>query len=206
MSRRRAARDRRRVQVPQLLPQGHHRRPHRLPPLVSRFLISRHSHHTHTFFLSLSMVNAERRLRARGHNELDEPAFTQPLMYEKIRSRRSVPALYEEHLIVRVPVPCSCPCPLAAPSVLLASRTSTRLFQFKGCAPSRCRPSRCLRPQPICWAAPSRELRNGSRIQLEGKPMKFSRVLETTLYPPANNGMTSFCSGRTSSCLAVLGR
>ncbi|EMD32179.1 hypothetical protein CERSUDRAFT_118815 [Gelatoporia subvermispora B] len=34
-----------------------------------------------------------------GHNELDEPAFTQPLMYEKIRSRRSVPALYEEQLI-----------------------------------------------------------------------------------------------------------
>ncbi|GBE88887.1 2-oxoglutarate dehydrogenase, mitochondrial [Sparassis crispa] len=34
-----------------------------------------------------------------GHNELDEPAFTQPLMYEKIRSRRSVPALYEDHLI-----------------------------------------------------------------------------------------------------------
>ncbi|KAI8974792.1 dehydrogenase E1 and transketolase domain-containing protein 1 [Trametes punicea] len=34
-----------------------------------------------------------------GHNELDEPAFTQPLMYEKIRSRRSVPALYEERLI-----------------------------------------------------------------------------------------------------------
>ncbi|KAI0290142.1 dehydrogenase E1 and transketolase domain-containing protein 1 [Russula brevipes] len=34
-----------------------------------------------------------------GHNELDEPAFTQPLMYEKIRSRKSVPALYEEQLI-----------------------------------------------------------------------------------------------------------
>ncbi|KAI0070572.1 dehydrogenase E1 and transketolase domain-containing protein 1 [Panus rudis PR-1116 ss-1] len=34
-----------------------------------------------------------------GHNELDEPAFTQPLMYEKIRSRRSVPSLYEEQLI-----------------------------------------------------------------------------------------------------------
>ncbi|KAI9449669.1 dehydrogenase E1 and transketolase domain-containing protein 1 [Lactarius psammicola] len=34
-----------------------------------------------------------------GHNELDEPAFTQPLMYEKIRSRKSVPALYEEGLI-----------------------------------------------------------------------------------------------------------
>ncbi|TCD66088.1 hypothetical protein EIP91_001846 [Steccherinum ochraceum] len=34
-----------------------------------------------------------------GHNELDEPAFTQPLMYEKIRARRSVPALYENQLI-----------------------------------------------------------------------------------------------------------
>ncbi|KAH8085477.1 dehydrogenase E1 and transketolase domain-containing protein 1 [Cristinia sonorae] len=34
-----------------------------------------------------------------GHNELDEPAFTQPLMYEKIRSRKSVPALYENQLI-----------------------------------------------------------------------------------------------------------
>ncbi|KAN0135872.1 dehydrogenase E1 and transketolase [Lactarius tabidus] len=34
-----------------------------------------------------------------GHNELDEPAFTQPLMYDKIRSRKSVPALYEERLI-----------------------------------------------------------------------------------------------------------
>ncbi|KAI0039089.1 dehydrogenase E1 and transketolase domain-containing protein 1 [Auriscalpium vulgare] len=34
-----------------------------------------------------------------GHNELDEPAFTQPLMYQKIRSRKSVPTLYEEKLI-----------------------------------------------------------------------------------------------------------
>ncbi|KDQ09592.1 hypothetical protein BOTBODRAFT_116863 [Botryobasidium botryosum FD-172 SS1] len=34
-----------------------------------------------------------------GHNELDEPAFTQPLMYHKIRSRQSVPKLYEEKLI-----------------------------------------------------------------------------------------------------------
>lgn len=30
-----------------------------------------------------------------GHNELDEPAFTQPIMYRKIRSRKSVPELYE---------------------------------------------------------------------------------------------------------------
>ncbi|KAF7984618.1 hypothetical protein HWV62_12831 [Athelia sp. TMB] len=34
-----------------------------------------------------------------GHNELDEPAFTQPRMYEKIRSRKSVPQLYEDKLI-----------------------------------------------------------------------------------------------------------
>ncbi|TFK48888.1 dehydrogenase E1 and transketolase domain-containing protein 1 [Heliocybe sulcata] len=34
-----------------------------------------------------------------GHNELDEPAFTQPLMYGQIRSRKSVPQLYEDRLI-----------------------------------------------------------------------------------------------------------
>lgn len=37
----------------------------------------------------------------RGHNELDEPAYTQPLMYQKIRSRQSVPQLYEDKLVVR---------------------------------------------------------------------------------------------------------
>ncbi|RUS19431.1 thiamine diphosphate-binding protein [Endogone sp. FLAS-F59071] len=34
-----------------------------------------------------------------GHNELDEPAFTQPLMYRNIRTRKSVPRLYEEKLL-----------------------------------------------------------------------------------------------------------
>lgn len=38
----------------------------------------------------------------RGHNELDEPAFTQPLMYEKIRSRQSPPTLYEAQLLVGI--------------------------------------------------------------------------------------------------------
>ncbi|WWD16700.1 oxoglutarate dehydrogenase (succinyl-transferring), E1 component [Kwoniella shandongensis] len=33
-----------------------------------------------------------------GHNELDEPAYTQPLMYEKIRGRKSVPEMYEKRL------------------------------------------------------------------------------------------------------------
>ncbi|GJJ14902.1 hypothetical protein Clacol_009172 [Clathrus columnatus] len=36
-----------------------------------------------------------------GHNELDEPAFTQPRMYKLIRSRKSVPTMYEESLIDR---------------------------------------------------------------------------------------------------------
>jgi probable 2-oxoglutarate dehydrogenase E1 component DHKTD1 len=33
-----------------------------------------------------------------GHNELDEPSFTQPQMYNTIRARKSVPKLYEEKL------------------------------------------------------------------------------------------------------------
>ena len=36
-----------------------------------------------------------------GHNQLDEPAFTQPAMYSRVRSRKSVPTLYEEILAVR---------------------------------------------------------------------------------------------------------
>jgi 2-oxoglutarate dehydrogenase E1 component len=36
-----------------------------------------------------------------GHNEADEPAFTQPLMYAKIREKRSVRKLYTERLVNR---------------------------------------------------------------------------------------------------------
>lgn len=32
--------------------------------------------------------------RKHGHNEMDEPAFTQPLMYANIRQRKSIPQLY----------------------------------------------------------------------------------------------------------------
>lgn len=49
------------------------------------------------------------RFVTRGHNELDEPAFTQPQMYDKIRSRISVPQMYENHLVVRLTL--SLPCP-----------------------------------------------------------------------------------------------
>ena len=36
-----------------------------------------------------------------GHNEMDEPAFTQPLMYRTIRTRPSIPDRYVEKLQVR---------------------------------------------------------------------------------------------------------
>ncbi|MGH9194264.1 MAG: multifunctional oxoglutarate decarboxylase/oxoglutarate dehydrogenase thiamine pyrophosphate-binding subunit/dihydrolipoyllysine-residue succinyltransferase subunit, partial [Acidimicrobiia bacterium] len=36
-----------------------------------------------------------------GHNEADEPSFTQPLMYDAIKSRRSVRKLYTERLVNR---------------------------------------------------------------------------------------------------------
>src|SRR6266852_3070616 len=38
--------------------------------------------------------------RRHGHNEGDEPAFTQPLMYSKIRSRPSLSEIYTEQLIM----------------------------------------------------------------------------------------------------------
>jgi 2-oxoglutarate dehydrogenase E1 component len=37
--------------------------------------------------------------RRHGHNEIDEPSFTQPLMYERIRSHPSALSLYGEHLV-----------------------------------------------------------------------------------------------------------
>src|SRR6202163_2640767 len=38
--------------------------------------------------------------RRLGHNEGDEPAFTQPIMYSKIRERPSLTTLYTEWLIM----------------------------------------------------------------------------------------------------------
>ncbi|KPV74148.1 uncharacterized protein RHOBADRAFT_54008 [Rhodotorula graminis WP1] len=37
--------------------------------------------------------------RRRGHNELDEPAFTSPTMYNRIKNLPSVAKLYEDHLV-----------------------------------------------------------------------------------------------------------
>ena len=38
--------------------------------------------------------------RKYGHNELDDPSFTQPIMYNVIRSRRSIPDMYAEQIKV----------------------------------------------------------------------------------------------------------
>jgi 2-oxoglutarate dehydrogenase E1 component len=38
--------------------------------------------------------------RRHGHNEGDEPTFTQPIMYSKIRGRPSLTSIYTEHLIM----------------------------------------------------------------------------------------------------------
>ena len=35
-----------------------------------------------------------------GHNELDDPSFTNPVMYHAIKNRRSIPDQYSEKLIV----------------------------------------------------------------------------------------------------------
>ncbi len=39
--------------------------------------------------------------RRLGHNEADEPAITQPLMYQNIRSRKTTLELYAERLVAK---------------------------------------------------------------------------------------------------------
>jgi len=39
--------------------------------------------------------------RKRGHNETDNPSFTQPLMYDLVEAKRSTRKVYTESLIAR---------------------------------------------------------------------------------------------------------
>ncbi len=41
-------------------------------------------------------------MKKHGHNEVDEPSFTQPIMYKNIRSRPSVATLYANTLKVMI--------------------------------------------------------------------------------------------------------
>lgn len=38
--------------------------------------------------------------RLNGHNELDDPSMTQPIMYDVIKSKKSVPDRYTQQLVV----------------------------------------------------------------------------------------------------------
>lgn len=38
--------------------------------------------------------------RKYGHNELDDPSFTQPIMYNVIRNRKSIPEMYAQQIKV----------------------------------------------------------------------------------------------------------
>ena len=38
--------------------------------------------------------------RKSGHNEMDEPAFTQPIMYQVIRGKTPIPKMYAQRLVV----------------------------------------------------------------------------------------------------------
>lgn len=37
-----------------------------------------------------------------GHNEMDDPSFTQPIMYNVIQNRPTIPDQYADKLVVRV--------------------------------------------------------------------------------------------------------
>ena len=37
--------------------------------------------------------------RRHGHNELDDPTFTNPLLYKAIEMKRSIPDIYAEELV-----------------------------------------------------------------------------------------------------------
>ena len=51
-----------------------------------------------TIFVLLSLKNFFS-VTTRGHNELDDPTFTNPEMYDVIHQRESVPDLYKKKLV-----------------------------------------------------------------------------------------------------------
>ena len=76
--------------------------------------------------------------RKHGHNEGDDPSYTQPLMYQRIEAKRSVRELYTESLV------CRCDMPLAEGRVTLG-----RLQRASRSSSTRCGASP-LMPRPSC--------------------------------------------------------
>ena len=84
--------------------------------------------------------------RRHGHNEGDEPAFTQPLMYDKIRDRISIRELYTEKLVDgRRALAAKRPRRSPRPSATRCRRSTTRSTT----APSR--PARRTPGSPAHW-------------------------------------------------------
>ena len=83
--------------------------------------------------------------RRHGHNEGDEPAFTQPLMYEKIKNRISIRELYTEQLVMSGELS-------SQEAETIAETFDDKLQRGLRGGPARRRSSR--RPQPRLLRAP----------------------------------------------------
>ena len=75
--------------------------------------------------------------RRHGHNETDEPAFTQPIMYRAIRERQTVRTLYAERL--------------AAEGVVPASESKAMWDEFQGELEAAYKAAQSYRPNKADW-------------------------------------------------------
>ena len=109
--------------------------------------------------------------RRRGHNEGDDPSYTQPLMYDLIEQKRSVRKLYTESLIGRGDITIE-----EAEQVLQATTSSS----WSGSSP------RCARPTG------ADRVDHGARLPREagrhrrdrGRPEVLKRIADAYVTPP----------------------
>ncbi|HYP22018.1 MAG TPA: multifunctional oxoglutarate decarboxylase/oxoglutarate dehydrogenase thiamine pyrophosphate-binding subunit/dihydrolipoyllysine-residue succinyltransferase subunit [Actinomycetota bacterium] len=99
--------------------------------------------------------------RRYGHNEADEPAFTQPLMYSKIEERRSVRKLYTESLLNRGELSVE---EAEASLESFRERMQTSLKEVKESAPPK--PVRAVPPRPAGVLPPTDTAVNRERLDL----------------------------------------
>ena len=124
-----------------------------------------------------------------GHNEADEPAFTQPKMYELIRAHRSVRKLYTETLVNRGDLS------LAEAEAALDDFRARLDARVRGDARERARPSRGSNPElpeTVETSPPTGVDRDGARARSSTRSSRgptASRVnpkLERILARPAH--------------------